>query len=235
MPRRAQLVVAVTLALVAGCVDAVSFDRIFQVFPANQSGNAVLLGIGIGAGHADEAWRPAAAIAGFMIGVAGAVIVGDRVSRLHRPTMLLGIESALLTALTIALVAVERPRALSGPASGALLVLAAVAMGIQTEVIGRVAGVTVATTYQSGAIARIADVTGRRPERPEGLTADAPPPGLAVLGSVLLAYIAGATLGAALVAVLDDHRGAMVVPTALVVALTAGLAIGTSRTDRPIL
>lgn len=228
-PRRAQLAVAVILALVAGCVDAVSFDRIFDVFPANQSGNAVLLGIGIGGGDAGEAWRPGLAIAAFIAGVAGAVIVGDRVSPRHRAEVLLGIEGALLTALAIALLAVDRPHALSGVASGTLLALAALAMGIQTEVIGRVAGITVATTYQTGAIARIADLTGRR------TASDTAPsearPGLAILGSVLVAYIAGAALGAAL----GDRTAALVVPAAIVVVLAVGITIATERTGRPLI
>ena len=38
---------------IAGYVDAIGFTRLFQVFPANQSGNAVLLGIAIG----DPSWQ----------------------------------------------------------------------------------------------------------------------------------------------------------------------------------
>ena len=40
--------------------------------------------------------------------------------------------------------------------------LTAGAMGLQTEVIGRVAGTAVATTYQTGAITRIAEAVTRR-------------------------------------------------------------------------
>jgi len=36
------------LATVTGWVDAIGFTRLFQVFPANQSGNMVLFGISVG-------------------------------------------------------------------------------------------------------------------------------------------------------------------------------------------
>ncbi len=227
--RRAQLAVAVTLALVAGCVDAVSFDRLFDVFPANQSGNAVLLGIGIGGDTPGEVWRPAVAIAAFIAGVAAAVIIGDRVSPRRRPEILLAVEAVLLTALAIWLVVEDQPRRLGGATSGTLLVIAAVAMGIQTEVIGRVAGVTVATTYQSGAIARIGDAVGNRSVRDEESRRGVAP-GLLVLGSVLVAYVGGAALGAAL----GDGDAAVIVPAVLVVAVAAATAFATTRTGRPL-
>jgi uncharacterized membrane protein YoaK (UPF0700 family) len=226
--------VAVTLALVAGCVDAVSFNRIFDVFPANQSGNAVLLGIALGAGELGKAWPPALAIAGFALGIVLAVLVGSRVSQLHRPTALLGVESALLAAVAITLLATERPGAIDGPEVALLLLLASVAMGIQTEVIGRVAGVAVATTYQTGAIARIADITGSRAAGTAPRTGGAGAAPLTILVSVLVAYVGGAALGSAVVSTLGNQRGAMVVPTAIVVALTVVVAVAAVRARRPL-
>lgn len=194
----ALLGVAAVLALVAGYVDAVCFDRVFRVFPANQSGNAILLGIGAGKGRGAEAWRPAVAIAGFALGIALAMVLGSRVRRRHRPQLLLGLEILLLVPLTIVVFDTAHPVAdLSGLASGVLLVLTACAMGLQTEVIRHVAGVGVATTYQSGAIARVAELIAQRatPGVPKPVMPVAP--GLIVLGVVLVAYIAGAAVGAA--------------------------------------
>jgi uncharacterized membrane protein YoaK (UPF0700 family) len=59
--------VTALLAAITRDVDAVAFDRVFQAFPTNQSGNAVLLGIGIGIGNraGSDAWRPALAIVEF--------------------------------------------------------------------------------------------------------------------------------------------------------------------------
>ena len=231
-PRRAQLLVALTLALVAGCVDAVCFDRIFDVFPANQSGNAVLLGIAVGAGELGHAWPPAVAIAGFIAGIVVAVLVGRRVAQLHRPAVLLGVESALLAVVAVVLLATERPGAIDGAEVAALLLLASVAMGIQTEVIGRVAGVDIATTYQTGAIAHVADIAGHRAAG--DAAARDPAPRLTVLVSVVVAYIGGAALGSALVATLANRRGAMVVPAAIVIVLGVATAVAAARLHRPL-
>src|SRR3954468_8311561 len=61
------LVVAVLLAGITGFVDAVAFDRFLRVFPANQSGNAVFLGMAIGGSSVSTVWRPATAMVGFAI------------------------------------------------------------------------------------------------------------------------------------------------------------------------
>ena len=45
---------------------------------------------------------------------------------------------------------------MDGPLSAVLLVLAGVAMGVQTDVISRLAGVGMSTTYQTGALTHIA-------------------------------------------------------------------------------
>lgn len=211
---------AVALAVVAGCVDAISFERVFDVFPANQSGNAVLLGIELGHGRAGAAWRPAVAIFAFGVGVAAAIVIGSRVRERIRSELLLTIEIVLLVPLLIVLIGDPTPIAhLHGLGAGTLLALTACAMGMQTEVIGRVAGVAVATTYQTGAITHIAEsiahrlAPGRRPP-PVG-------PAVAVLLVVLVGYIAGAALGASL----RSSRFAMVVPVALLVATTFVLVV----------
>ena len=61
---------AVMMALIAGYVDAIGFTRLFDVFPANQSGNAVLLGVAIGDPSWDQGWRPGLSMVMFVLGVA---------------------------------------------------------------------------------------------------------------------------------------------------------------------
>jgi uncharacterized membrane protein YoaK (UPF0700 family) len=215
VPRRpgANLSLAVALAFVAGCVDAVCFDRVFAVFPANQSGNAVLLGIAAGHGVGSDAWRPAVAIVGFGIGVAAAIVLGSRVQRRWRPELLLALEILLLVPIAVVLLDEAHPAAqLGGVASGVLLVLTTGAMGLQTEVIGRVTGVAVATTYQSGAIVRIAEAAARRvsPEARHPAVVR----GLAILVVVLAAYVIGAAAGSGM----GSWGGALWVPIAVLVA-----------------
>jgi uncharacterized membrane protein YoaK (UPF0700 family) len=209
---RGPLAIAALLGAIAGYVDAIGFDRVFDVFPANQSGNAVLLGIGLGEGTGSEAWRPALAIAGFALGVALAIRLGRRIVRL-RPAVVMGVEVVLLVPVTVVVLTDDDPAGIGGVGCAALILATSCAMGLQTEVIGRVAGVAVATTYQSGAIARIAELLGGAD--PGRDRAPARVVGLAVLVAVLVAYVGGAAAGAAA----GDWPAAMLVPVALLAVL----------------
>lgn len=227
MQPRNLLGVAAVLAAVAGCVDAVYFGRVAEVFPANQSGNAVLLGIGIGRASGAMVWPPAVSILGFGVGVAAATVLRRRVAQQWRALLLLGLEIALLVPLAIVLAGTTGDAVvLTGPESGVLLVSTAIAMGLQTEVIGRVAGVQVATTYQSGTIARLAESAGHR--APAGSDDQVAPSGLVTLAAVLAAYVAGAALGATV----RDWDGSLFVPIGLVGAVAASVALAPTR-SRP--
>jgi uncharacterized membrane protein YoaK (UPF0700 family) len=188
------LVVALLLAGITGFVDAVAYDRFLGVFPANQSGNAVFLGMAIGGSAASTVWRPALAMAGFALG-----IVAGQLLRRRIPRPRLG-ASLLLCELVCFLVVM----AITGPLEGAhvvgglegvvLILLTSAAMGVQTEVIRHVAGTAVATTYQTGAIARMGEAISRVVSRTARLREERE---LAVLLLVLAAYIGGAAVGAA--------------------------------------
>ena len=190
----AALVVAALLAAVAGFVDAVGFNRLFGVFPANQSGNVAFLGMAIGGDGPAAGWRCALSITGFAVGTAAGFMLGHRLGPRRRGPTLIVVELVLLVIVTIIAGKVDG-RGVSGGFTGVVLVaLGSFAMGIQTEAIRRVAGVAIATTYQSGAVARIGEAsTGllRRPTTPARLAAPLP-----ILAGVLVTYCAGATLGA---------------------------------------
>jgi uncharacterized membrane protein YoaK (UPF0700 family) len=217
-PAALPLAASSVLGAVAGFVDAVCFDRLFEVFPANQSGNAVLLGIGLGDASGTAIWRPATAMVGYALGVVLAVVVrrSGRVRRTARA--LLGAEVVLL-AVVVALVgpvtAIDQP--LGGAGAAALLLLTCVAMGIQTEVIRTHAGVALSTTYQTGALTRIAEdaVAAGAGGAAERRAAVAP---MTVLATVLVGYIGGAALGARLS---DDWGWALVVPVVILAVLAA--------------
>jgi uncharacterized membrane protein YoaK (UPF0700 family) len=195
--RRRSVAVAATLALVAGYVDAVGYLRLFGAFPANQSGNAVLLGMSAADSTVPPAWVSATAIIGFAAGVAAAAWLSLRLPPHRRRTALLSAELALLvvlaTAASVATTAGDEPALLDGAARFGLLLLAGVAMGVQTEVIRRAAGVAVSTTYQTGAIAHLGEVAGTRPGTPERTAASR---AMLVLAAVLAAYVGGAAVGA---------------------------------------
>jgi uncharacterized membrane protein YoaK (UPF0700 family) len=60
----------VMLSLAAGCVDAVGYLGLGQIFVANMTGNTVLLGLALGQAEARAALRAVVALVGFIVGVA---------------------------------------------------------------------------------------------------------------------------------------------------------------------
>jgi uncharacterized membrane protein YoaK (UPF0700 family) len=139
-------------------------------------------------------------------------MLGRRVGVRRKGPLLVAIEIALL----VAVIGVAAPHGESRPASGvtgaALIVLASLAMGVQTEAIRHVAGIGVATTYQSGAIARIGEVViGTLRPRAGARRFE-----FSVLALVLVGYIAGAAFGASAV---GEWRWAIVVPCVVLAVL----------------
>src|SRR3954469_22982233 len=69
-PYGGTLPLVTALAAVAGCLDAVSLSRITHTFVAFQTGNLVLVGLGIGRGDWSDAAPLAVAIVAFVLGSA---------------------------------------------------------------------------------------------------------------------------------------------------------------------
>jgi len=220
------------LAMVTGYVDAVAYLHLFAVFVANQSGNTILFGIGVGQADWDAVWRPALAMAGFVGGVGAGLLFARRLPERDRPAALLGAEAVALIGLAAAAGDLAgRTAPLAGARGVVLLALAAFAMGIQTDVIRRVARVSVATTYQSGTLVRIADELAGAVAR-EALS-PAVRRALFVLGGVVAAYVAGAAIGTAVV---DGWGGALWLPPLAAGGVAAWmlwspLPAGTERAD----
>ncbi|MFN8027580.1 MAG: YoaK family protein [Acidimicrobiia bacterium] len=220
------LSLAIVLAAVTGYVDAIGFVRLFGVFPANQSGNVVLFGIAVGDGRAGDAWRPALAMAGFALGVLLAYRAGLRIPAAHRRSSVLGVEAVALVGVALLAGDVLHAHApMGGGKEGVALALGSLAMGLQTVAIGRVAGVSVSTTYQTGAIVRLS-------ESAVDATPAAPPDSvvvarraLVVLAIVLACYSGGAALGTL---VARSWGGALWAA----VAATAACALVAGITDR---
>lgn len=191
----ATLALAAVLAAVAGTVDAVTYQRIASVFPANHSGNLVIVGMSVGTGEWATVLRSSVAIVAFAAGVTGAVLLRRRWSR-PRPERLLGVESVLLVAAVAVMVAGlpddGRPER---PVAGVLVALLSFSMGIQTEVIRRTMGFAVSTTYESTAVVRLAEsAVGAGGDRAPGKRV---PPAALVAAPLLVAYVGGAMAGAA--------------------------------------
>ena len=150
--RRDRLLLTLTFA--AGSVDALSYLGLSRVFTANMTGNAVLLGLAIGQTQELQVAHSSAAIVGFVLGVIlGARLVPpsrERIMWSHRISAAVGVECALLIVFAVGWW-------LSGPSAAGvglavLIVLAGLAMGIQSAIARRLAVPGVSTTFVTGTI-----------------------------------------------------------------------------------
>jgi uncharacterized membrane protein YoaK (UPF0700 family) len=202
------------LAAAAGCVDALSYLRLGNVFIANMTGNAVLLGIATGQQLAARALHSVMALVGFALGVlAGAALAGRRAESEGGAwpagvTLALGVELLMLVGVAVGwLLSGKDP---AGGPEDALVVLAGLAMGLQSAAVRQLRVEGVATTYVTGTLtALLAGLVDRGAARG----------GLLRQGGVLLTLVAGAVVGAAAVGVAGGV--AALIPVVLVAAVVA--------------
>jgi uncharacterized membrane protein YoaK (UPF0700 family) len=223
----------VVLSLAAGCVDAVGYLGLGQIFVANMTGNTVLLGLALGQAKGQAALRAAVALAGFVVGVAvGAVIVGpgrERFAWSPAVTAALAFELVVLVAFAVGWLLTETEPA--GLAVYPLIVLASLAMGVQSAAVRRLGIPGVATTYitgtltdlTEGAIARLRPAVSAAVSDDDSSEQTKPSArGIVLPADVWLAYGAGAvTVG--LIAV-RWPSGMLTVPIA-VLALVVVIAL----------
>ncbi|MEU8261130.1 YoaK family protein [Micromonospora sp. NPDC048999] len=145
--RREALVVH-ALSAAAASADAVSYLGLGRAFPANMTGNTVLLGLGVATGDLAAAGRSATALVAFLLG-AGAVGAAVAVRGWSRGLVgALAVELLLLAALPAWWLALPgRP---SGWPQHGLIALLGGAMGVQSAVTYRWGRAGVSTTYITG-------------------------------------------------------------------------------------
>ena len=196
------LAMAISLAAVAGFVDAHLFLHVTSIFVANMSGNMIRVGIEVGDGRWTTAAGSLAALIAFTIGVVVAIAHHDhqlRSGRLVRPDRLLVVEGLLTLALPVLVIGLqvdfaEPPDLLHGLVIG----IGAFAMGIQASALRRVGEIAVATTYGTGTIVRIGEKAALALRRAERVTDGRRSATVGLLVIVLLSYIGGAAIASAL-------------------------------------
>jgi uncharacterized membrane protein YoaK (UPF0700 family) len=221
------------LTIVSASADAISYLGLGKVFPANMTGNTVLLGIGSATGRLAAAGRSATALGLFVV---GAAVVGAAVPRrLDRRAFrwVLAAEAAVLAAWSCWWLAtgIAAPR---GATRYGLVALAGAAMGAQSGLV-RHLDVPVSTTYITGTwTALSAGVAQRLSRRSSGArsptTDQQDDPGdrrLALWALVVAAY--GATACAAGLAY--HHLGA--VATVIPFAVSALVLVASTVTTVP--
>jgi uncharacterized membrane protein YoaK (UPF0700 family) len=186
--RQREAPILLLLALGAGSFDALCYLGLHDVFPANMTGNTVLLAVAVARGSGWEAARSAAALGGFAVGVACATLLMPRHFRRwpRGAARVLALEATILLAMLVWWLAVGVPAVRYW-----LIVLAGGAMGVQSAAVynSHVNGVT--TTYMTGtymkAIVRAVYHLRRIPHtaHPHNLP-----------GAAWVVYVAGALIGA---------------------------------------
>lgn len=207
-------VVIAALTAAGAATDAISYLGLGHVFPANMTGNTVLLGIGA-ATHDGAAVRGSATALGAYVLAAAAVAaaVPARPGRWRLRLVLLA-ELSLLLAAAVWWLARGDGSPAGGPRLG-LIALAGAAMGTQSALTVRLGLPVGTTTYITGTWTRLSMVAGslvhRSAERPAGKHG---PQALVVV----LYPVAGFAAAAAFT---RWHPAAMLLP----VALLAGAAV----------
>jgi uncharacterized membrane protein YoaK (UPF0700 family) len=190
--RRRRGAALVLLSFAAGTMDAIAYLALGGVFTSAMSGNTILLGMALGQGRLAAAERSLAAFAGYVLGVAGAAVTLRAPGPGIRRTV--GIELLLLAAFAgwwTMSGGAEEPIALYG-----LIVLSAVAMGLQGG-IGRAIGVSgVSTIVVTSTLTAIVGVLAERAlarQRPLA------PPATRQQIAAFAAYLISAVVGGAAV------------------------------------
>lgn len=229
---RGQDAMLTSLSLAAGCVDAVGYLGLGQVFVANMTGNTVLLGLAIGQADGQGVLHAGTALAGFILGVAlGAAIVErggpERAAWTPAVTAALGLELVIL--LTFAAGWLLDGSEATGIPVYLLIALSALAMGIQSAAVRRLDVAGVSTTYVTGTLTALTTrVVGWLCSKfsegaGERITLTEPRErGLPLTADVWLAYGVGAVVGGA--AELLWQPGALLLPVAAVTAVVALMA-----------
>jgi uncharacterized membrane protein YoaK (UPF0700 family) len=185
--RRHALVV--TLTFVTGSADAMGFLALGGAFSSVMTGNMVLFGLSAGAADAELATTSGGAILAFVVGLlVGARLAGSPSS--GDPTWPRQVTRALLVELAVFVAFLVGWEVSSGHRSDhlqlALLMLSAVALGMQSSAVQRFGVNGLSSTYLTGTLTSfIGDLAARRPR-----TSWVP------RGQVLVMLMTGAAVGA---------------------------------------
>jgi uncharacterized membrane protein YoaK (UPF0700 family) len=141
------------LSLAAASVDAISYLGLGHVFTAMMTGNTVLLGLALAQGEVLAALRSILALIGFAIGVfVGAIIVERESDPAEWPA---AVTAALIFETVILIVFATIFILLGNSRAGIvylLIILSAVAMGMQSAAVRRLGVPGIATTFITGTL-----------------------------------------------------------------------------------
>ena len=207
-----------TLTVVTGLVDATSYLKLGHVFVANMTGNIVFLGFGLAGAGGISIWPSLTALGSFLVGglVGGRIGAGVGSNRARHltiatTTQLLFVAGALVVALLAS-------RDLGTGSRYALIVLMAIAMGIQNTAARQLAVPDLTTTVLTMTVTGIAA---------DATLAGGPGSKLGRRGLSIAAMLLGALIGGLLVLRVDNAA-----PLALATGLLALISLMSYRAFR---
>jgi uncharacterized membrane protein YoaK (UPF0700 family) len=207
-----------TLTLVTGLVDATSYLKLGHVFVANMTGNVVFLGFGLAGAGGISVWASLTAIASFLVGSVTGGRIGARWSSDRGRHLAVTTATELLFVVGALVVAAFSTHHLGTGSRYAVIVLLAIAMGVQNATARKLAVPDLTTTVLTMTLTGVASdskLAGGRSSR------------LGRRGLSVAAMLLGALIGGALVLNVDNPA-----PLALATALLAVISFATYRASR---
>ncbi len=209
-PRGPLVPMLVALTFLTGLVDAVSYLMLGHVFVANMTGNVVFLGFALAGASGLSAPASLLALGAFLLGALGGGWLGSR--QAHRGRLLRAANITQATLILLALiVALLAPEPLREGDRYALIVVLALAMGVQNAAAQRLAVPELTTTVLTRTLTGIASEARFL----GGAGSKAGRRGVAV-AMMLLGALAGALLGL---------HVSVAAALALALALSAGVGL----------
>ena len=208
-----------TLTVVTGLVDATSYLKLGHVFVANMTGNVVFLGFGLAGAGGISIWASLTAIGSFLVGGVGGGRIGARWSsdRGRQLTAATGMQLLLVTGALV--IAALSPHQIGTASRYALIILLAIAMGIQNAAARRLAVADLTTTVLTMTLTGVAADSALAGGHGSKL-------GRRTLS--VAAMLLGALIGGLLVLKVDNPA-----PLAVAAVLLAIVCLFTYRASRP--
>ena len=207
-----------TLTVVTGIVDATSYLKLGHVFVANMTGNVVFLGFGIAGAGGISVWASLTALGSFLVGGVAGGRIGSRWSSDRGRHLTAATSSELLLVVAALAVAAFSPHQVETASRYAIIVLLAVAMGIQNAAARKLAVADLTTTVLTMTLTGLAadsHLAGGRGSK------------LGRRGLSVAAMLLGALIGGLLVLKVDNPA-----PLAVATGLLAAVSLVTYRASR---
>ncbi len=206
------------LTLVTGLVDATSYLKLGHVFVANMTGNVVFLGFGLAGAGGISVWASLTALGSFLVGGVAGGRIGVRWSSDRGRHLAATTATELLFVAGALVVAAFSAHHFGSGSRYAVIVLLAVAMGVQNATARKLAVTDLTTTVLTMTLTGVAadsKLAGGHGSR------------IARRGLSVAAMLLGALIGGALVLKVDNPA-----PLALATGLLAVISFVTYRASR---